>query len=198
MRYVSLHPGVSHIGSCCVVSHGIALYFEGGVNHSAVGNNTHRTTTTWLAQAQYFFIDITTGESKCVGGNIVAARVGDLVASTIAFTNDGSAELVIRAGDATSKLVVSHPQLNPVYEWRSYTETSALRPYVSFEAWDASSNDASLYPVHPWDVAVFLEPSAGQPAFHAAPQWPRSTGMNVTSVPAAPPDALSARWTYAP
>ena len=39
-----------------------------GKNGSAVSPGSHTVTSRWLAQAQYFYQDVTTGEYKCIGG----------------------------------------------------------------------------------------------------------------------------------
>eukprot|EP00041_Stephanoeca_diplocostata_P036679 m.1348104 g.1348104 ORF g.1348104 m.1348104 type:complete len:308 (+) comp24914_c0_seq5:1867-2790(+) len=168
----------------------------GGINHSAFGNNTHRTTSKWLAQAQYFFTNVVTGEYQCIGGDIVSAHDGDPVSTSITFTDSGAVSLKLVVGGNTSELLVPYPQLNSTYQWYHYMETNALRPYVSFESWNAANN-AAMYPSHPWNVTVFLEPSDGQPKFLAAPQWPRSTAMNVTATSGMGTHASFAEWAFA-
>lgn len=130
----------------------------GGVNHSASGPGTHTFTRTWLAQAQYYFVDVQTSEAKCAGGAVLEASPDDLLQIEITFQESKwvtSITVHNASGGArgTSTLNIPSPQLRPDLSWNNMFNGSVLRPYASFEAWDAPSNDPTRIPKE-WFVNV--------------------------------------------
>ena len=93
-----------------------------------------------------YFTDVTTGKAKCVGGDIIDVSVGDEVHMSTHFAPEG-AVLSIRVKNGTStresNLTVASPQLDRAYAWQPFIDHAWLRPYVSFESWDAPATNAS-------------------------------------------------------
>ena len=87
----------------------------GGKNNSASGPHTHRITSSWLAQAQYFW-RTSDGDSKCIGGDVISALPGEAVEMTTNLLGNGSVFLSITVADrAPSTLVVSCLYIVPAY-----------------------------------------------------------------------------------
>ena len=171
----------------------------GSKNGSAVAPGSHVVSSSWLAQAQYFYQDSTSGGYKCVGGAVVNVSRGYQVELTMEQSSNsigGAWTVTLNAtapeatawerGGGVSTIAVSHPQQNPKLSWSRFGPGS-LRPYAAFEAWGAPGGDTASYPAGVWDVSLNTS-SAVLPRFAS---WGSTTGMvaNVTS-------PTSARWKY--
>ena len=165
----------------------------GGGNNSASGPHTHKNTSTWLAQAQYFW-ETSSGAAKCIGGNIIDAVPGEMVEMSINLLQNGSIFVSIAVGGRTpSVLVVPHPQLNDTFAWTHYWRGGKLRPYASYEAWDAPANYSESYSPGIWAVELNVSGNSTPISFVGSPLWPLGTGMVVTKT-----SSMSAEWTWGP
>ena len=163
----------------------------GGANNSASGPHTHKMTSTWLAQAQYFW-KTGNGEAKCIGGDIITAISGETVEMSTKLLHNGSVFVSITVGSRTpSVLVVPYPQLNDTFAWTHYWRDGKLRPYASYEAWDAPANRSESYNPGIWPVELSTSGNSTPVSFVGSPLWPRGTGMVVTKT-----SSMSAEWSW--
>tara|TARA_B110000208_G_C11759884_1_gene426480 strand:- start:10 stop:1830 length:1821 start_codon:yes stop_codon:yes gene_type:complete len=151
-------------------------------NHSAAGPVSHRNSSTWLAQAQYYWTEVNDGGKRCVGGAVFDVSPGDAVAMTTALLPNGSVSVRVASGKHHSAIVVDHPQLDPAQSWSKFWRGGLLRPYAAYEAWDAPATRSAAYSAGEWSVNLTSIGGDAPVAFHPWDAASPSTGVVVEPV----------------